>query len=360
MTTTAEPSTAVVLPHSDVPLSFDQQMRMAEILAASTLLPKHLRGQPANVLVVMQGARALNIPAFWAFQSLHVIEGRLSMAADLMRALVLAAGHTFRVVERTRERAVVEIHRKDRDTPYRADYTYQEAVEAKLVDKANWKGYRRAMLVARATGIAVRDECPEVLFGVLYTPDELGVDTDGDGNPVRDPRVIDMPDPDRTTDYFHVLSTLVSTDAFADTWAEIVDKGWALESPPGTDMSLFDRAVCTLHEVIGGADIGQLRELWTLAARTDLISQQWAGVALGDEILARKAELEADQANRDRELVDLRKAMDHAHEKATITPEQDQAFTELVQVGDEIQTEHARRLQADAEASWTNEGGTDG
>lgn len=190
---TERAGTEVALRPTDVPAALDQQMHLAKVLAVSDLLPGHLRGTPANVLVVLQGARALDVPAFWALQSMHVIDGKLGLTAELMRALVVRAGHAVRVVERTDTHAVVEIQRRDRADAYRAEFTMAEAAAAGLSGKANWKRYPKAMLVARATSIAVRDECPDVLFGVVYTPDELGVVTDAEGDPVIDGEVLAPP-----------------------------------------------------------------------------------------------------------------------------------------------------------------------
>lgn len=40
------------------------------------------------------------------------------------------------------------------------------------------------MLVARVTTQAIRDVCPEVLFGAAYAPEELGMELDDEGTPV--------------------------------------------------------------------------------------------------------------------------------------------------------------------------------
>ena len=170
------------LVRTDVPADFDKQMRMAQVYAESNLLPAHLRGKPANVLIILAGARSLNVSAFWALQSMHVIEGKLSLSAELMRGLAIRAGHRVKIIKRDMDEAVVEIKRADSDEPYRASFTWKEAQDAGLQNKDNWKKYRRAMLVARATSIAMRDECPDVLYGVIYTPDELGAIEGEDGS----------------------------------------------------------------------------------------------------------------------------------------------------------------------------------
>lgn len=183
---------------TDVPSPLTDKLRMAAELAKSSLIPGHLRQRPENVFIVLMGAEALGIPVFWALQSLHVVDGKLGMDAHLMRGLVVGNGHRFRVVERSNESATVEIRRKDLregEEPYRATFTIEDAQRAGLTNKNNWRQYTASMLVARATGIAVRDECPELLFGIIYTPDELGAVTDEHGAVVDGEVVPDKPKP---------------------------------------------------------------------------------------------------------------------------------------------------------------------
>lgn len=288
----------IVLRSTDVPASFTQQMEMARVLAESSLLPDHLRRQPANVLVILMGARALDVPAFWALQSMHVIKGKLTQAAELMRALVIRAGHRISVVERSRTRAVVEIQRSDKDKPYRSAFTWDDAVTAKLVDKDSYQQYPQAMLVARATAIAVRDECPDVLFGIIYTPDEMGAVTDADGAPIDPSKVVDGEVVEAATD--EEVNTWAEALAVSGpeelpvVWAEIVGRAAQDRKPPGRDDTLTDTLAmrigldsldCTLPD--------ELRELWKLASVCKVLAVPiTAGqqkVPLGD-YLTRKAQ----------------------------------------------------------------------
>lgn len=266
-------ATAVAIRSSEVPSDFTAQMHMATVLADSTLLPVHLRGKPANVLVVLQGARALDVSAFWAFQSMHVIDGKLGLSAELMRALVIRAGHTVRVVERSNARAIVEIQRADRDTPYRAEFTWDDAVAAKLTGRDNYTKYRKSMLVARATAIAVRDECPDVMFGVVYTPDELGAVTDEEGVPTVDAQghpIIDgdvvEPPLDEDLEAWASEISRVDLTQLPTIWAEIVDRGAVLLPVPGTEDTLSELMV---NRVLAEAKVAPsrqaLRALWELA-----------------------------------------------------------------------------------------------
>lgn len=283
------------LARTDVPHDFQRLTEMARLVAASSLLPGTLRDKPANVAIILMGARALDVPAFWALQSMHVIDGKLTMSADLMRALVIRAGHSFRVLERTAQKAVVEIIRKGDDKPYVAEFTWDDAKLAELAGKSNWKKYPKAMLVARATSLAVRDHCPDVLFGVVYTPDELGADTDADGNPL-DGQVIEVPTGDQITELvFEISGTTTAT--FRGVWDNVMKFGWALEKiPDGGDMSLADHAADHLAVLAGqSTDPAEVRELWKLAnggGLLDMAISERDGTRLGTFLPARVKFLE--------------------------------------------------------------------
>lgn len=325
------PRTDLVPTTTDVPANFDQQMHMAKVLAQSSLLPQALRNQPANVLIIMMGARSMGLPAFWALQSFHVIDGKLSMSADIMKARVIAAGHRFRVVERTAQRAVVRIIRRDDPEPYEAEFTIDDAKAAELLGKGNWRKYPKAMMVARATSIAVRDHCPEVLFGVLYTPDELGVETDDEGTPVDHPRTIEHPNPDDITARADQLESTVDPETstmdqrlFADLWRVTTSQGWALHKVPGSDESLLDVATRIVYNAVIGADnLETLRDLWNLINRAGFSAMHVNGIRLVDAVRNRRAMLES------------------ITEAQTVEP------------ADETNTE---KLQREAAASWNEEG----
>ncbi len=179
------PGAELAIRRSDVPTNLPEMMHLAEKLADSDVLPAHLRRKPANVLAVMFASRALDIPMWTAFQVMHLVEGKVALDATFQRAMVVRAGHKFRIVERTDSRAVAEITRHDDPhNPVREEFTYAEAVAAGLDTKKVWKSYRRAMLVARVTTQIIRDVCPEVLFGAAYAPEELDMDLDDEGRPV--------------------------------------------------------------------------------------------------------------------------------------------------------------------------------
>lgn len=109
----------------------------------------------------------------------HIIQGNLSMRADAMLAEFNALGGKHKIVERTSDRAEVELSI--------GDETYTESLawnEAQLepypfekdgtTPKKNWRTprARRQMLWARVISEAVRTLRPGIVAGV-YTPEEI-------------------------------------------------------------------------------------------------------------------------------------------------------------------------------------------
>jgi hypothetical protein len=188
------PGTELLL-HHDVPARLSERIALAEASYQSNVVPAHLRSV-AGQLNAQAAAIALRLPVWTVQQNMHLIEGRVGWDATFIRAMVRRAGHRIRITERTAERAEVTIWRSDEpDDPYTGEFTLQDAIDAELVavdpktgkpKRDNWRRYMKAMLVARATTIAVRECCPEVMLGNAYSPDELGGDVlDEEGAVIR-------------------------------------------------------------------------------------------------------------------------------------------------------------------------------
>ena len=136
-------------------------------------------GTPQAVLSTILLGRELGMPAMAALRSVHVIEGKHSLSADLMVALVLRSGlaEYFQLVESTDLICTFETKRKGAPKPQRLSYTIEQAQQAGLT-RGNWQKLPKQMLRARAKSELARLEYPDLLMG-LYTPEEL---RDANGN----------------------------------------------------------------------------------------------------------------------------------------------------------------------------------
>lgn len=171
--------------------SLPDMVRYAERLADANLLPGQYRKQPANVLYAMEYGRTLGITPVAAITGIHVIEGKPSASAALISGLVRQAGHKLRVKGNAHSATAQIIRADDPDFVYevtweltRNPHGNPNAEDAGLLKKDIWKKYPASMLKSRAISQVARDACEEVLYGLHYTPEELGANVDADGEPV--------------------------------------------------------------------------------------------------------------------------------------------------------------------------------
>jgi 5'-3' exonuclease len=132
-------------------------------------------GSPQAVLSTVMVGRELGLPAMAALRSIHVVEGRHTLSAALMVALVLKSGlaEYFEPISFTDTEATFETKRKGARNPVRLTHTIAMAEAAQLVKpNSNWVKVPIDMLVARAQSRLARMVYPDLLAG-LYTPDEL-------------------------------------------------------------------------------------------------------------------------------------------------------------------------------------------
>lgn len=191
---------AEIVKHQAVaPATLDGSVRFAQLLADADLLPRQFVGKPANVLYAVEYGRTLGISPVAAITGIHVIEGKPSASSGLIGALVRQAGHKLRVKSDGMSWATAQIVRADDpDFTYECTWNLQRAEQAGLLQikdgkpfardrngkPATWEKYTAAMLKARAITEVARDACEDVLFGLHYTPEELGAQVNADGEPI--------------------------------------------------------------------------------------------------------------------------------------------------------------------------------
>lgn len=153
----------------------------AAVIASSGLAPKSA-STPDKVLVIALKARELRLPPMVGLSHIYVVEGKPTLSAEIMAALVHRAGHRLRVVETSAERCVIEGERvDDPGHPQRVTWDMDDAKRAGVAGKGPWKNYPAAMLRARAISALCRFAFADVLMGVAFTPEELGANVDEEG-----------------------------------------------------------------------------------------------------------------------------------------------------------------------------------
>lgn len=172
------------------PATLSEALHVSQVLVASRLLPRAIQTPEAAFAVIATG-RELGLSAMQALRAIHIVEGKPTLSADLMVALVKRSPECvfFRMVESSAERATYETQRRGEPSPTRLGYTIEEAKASGAATKDNWRKFPAAMLRARAASALARAVYPDLVLGV-YDPDELDV---RDTGPVAVPAPVAVP-----------------------------------------------------------------------------------------------------------------------------------------------------------------------
>lgn len=151
------------------------QMAYAQTLAQGSLVPQSYRGNPANILVAMGLGQSMGLSPAESLYRINVIQGKPTASAELIAAQVRKAGHKLRIVkdEATQSVTATIVRRDDPDYPISETRDAAWAQRMGLSGKDNYRKQPMTMLTWRAITAVAREACPEALYGVAYTPDEM-------------------------------------------------------------------------------------------------------------------------------------------------------------------------------------------
>jgi hypothetical protein len=240
-------STAVVAYEA---ASLNDRMKYAQTLAAAgDLIPKglwnsatNLNGNvipaapsPGKVLLVMETGAMLGLMPAAALQSIDVVEGKATLSARLMGALIRKAGHKLEILKSGTipggDYAVtVTGTRADDGSVFTSTWDIPRAIRAGLVqsyqpnasgvwevrarsDRGHakpWESYAELLPVWRAMSEVGREGFADVLFG-LYSTEEM---SDG-GIPIAEPEPVVEPSEDWQA-LFAAATTRTELDAIGD------------------------------------------------------------------------------------------------------------------------------------------------
>jgi hypothetical protein len=162
-----------------------EYVKLARTIMSTEMVPKAFQGRYDAITAAFMRGYELGLGPMQALDSFNVIEGKVGLSAEAMRALIMQAGHLF-VLSEGEGYAEVTARRKDwppdMTTVYRYDMEDAETAQLLRVPqsgrKGGWQKNPRAMLAARATSGAARAYFADVLAGMSYTPEEIRDFTD--------------------------------------------------------------------------------------------------------------------------------------------------------------------------------------
>jgi len=155
--------------------SIQDKLAMAETLARSGLMPQALNTKE-KVFVALQWGHELGLSPMVAVNNIAVINGKPTLGADIMHALVRSnpeyAGCEWKSMTTDKAEVVITREFKGRKETFPGYFDMTMAQKAGLTGKDVWIKYPQRMLKHRALAYALRDAFPDVLAGV-YTTEEI-------------------------------------------------------------------------------------------------------------------------------------------------------------------------------------------
>lgn len=177
-------------------LSLKDQMAYANTIAQGQLVPVAYRNSPADVLIAIGLGQSMGLSPAESLYRINVIKGKPSASAELIAAQVRKAGHKLRIVKDDKAQSVTAtiVRHDDPDYPISETRDKAWAKQMGLLSQAQYVKQPMTMLTWRAITAVARVACPEALYGVAYTPDELS-DFDAPSMPAEAPQV-EAPQPE--------------------------------------------------------------------------------------------------------------------------------------------------------------------
>ena len=160
--------------------------RMNELQVAARALQasgyfSDVKSEAQAIVKVMAGAE-IGLPPFASMSGIHIVNGKPTLGANLIATLVKNdPRYDYRIKRIDNDMCILTWYENGQPVG-ESGFTMQEAVAAGLTNKPTWKAYPSDMLFARALTRGARRYAPGIFGGApVYTPDEMGVETDEDG-----------------------------------------------------------------------------------------------------------------------------------------------------------------------------------
>ena len=270
---------------------------------------------PNEAFVRILAGWSCGIDAATALINIKPVDGRLALPEMVAVAAIRRSGvGDIRTVVVADDHATVEVTRADwpNGRAEKITFSVADAVRAGLIQldakgqnnsrKDNWRKYTSDMLLARARATAKRRYLEEAVGGLPYSPEELGADTDEDGNAVNveldKPAIGWMPASGSAGPMLDALPAAAvvtpATEIARPTPAWQQPSAPVIAPPPEQPLDDVHKALC---EVFNPATTDQQAEAKRLFKALELDAVTWA-VIIGRERAGAKSikELTSDRA----------------------------------------------------------------
>jgi hypothetical protein len=162
---------ALIVHQPAPPVNWNQELDGARMLLKSNLLPQAIKTPEAALFIILTG-KDLGLSPVQSLRSIHVIQGKIEVAADAQLGLFHRSGGKSHWKALTNEQAILELHAPWLTEPHVESFTLEDAKRAKLGGD-NWQKYPKAMLRSRAITAGLKSIGFDPTAGI-YAPGELG------------------------------------------------------------------------------------------------------------------------------------------------------------------------------------------
>jgi hypothetical protein len=143
-------------------------MSIGKAFAESGMFPD--TKSAAQAIVKIQAGQEIGIPPFAAMSGIHIIQGKPTIGAGVIAAIVKGSGkYDYRVKESTEKICSIDFY-QGKEVLGNSTFTIEDAKKAgtKNIDK-----FPKNMLFARAISNGVKWYTPDVFSGPVYVPEEM-------------------------------------------------------------------------------------------------------------------------------------------------------------------------------------------
>jgi len=163
---------------NDLSTNWNKNLAVADQMVKTGFLPKQIRTAQQAVLV-METGRELGLPPMEAIRNIFIVDNKTALASQLMLSLLYKSEKLEDIkIDDTDKKCTVMMKRKGM-SPYTVTFSLDDARNAGLNYKDNWKKYPKNMCRARAISMCARVVAPDVIAGI-YTPEEIEAHLDNE------------------------------------------------------------------------------------------------------------------------------------------------------------------------------------
>ena len=152
-------------------------MQLGDVLSKSGYF-QDAKGAAQAIVKVLAG-RELGIGPIAAMTGINIIQGKVSVGANVMAAKVKGSKrYDYRVLELSDDRCRLEFFERSGDDWQSLGVSEFTKANAIAANTKNLTTFPRNMFFARAMSNGVKWYCPDISVSPMYTPDELGATVD--------------------------------------------------------------------------------------------------------------------------------------------------------------------------------------